>query len=510
MREDIMMKKSAAKLLLLTTLLVNVLLLSSCATAPRQPFQKIENIPDNKSLVYAYKPSGLIPLTVTMGDTAAMLYSKTYYPFIVDTGEDLKKYGSDLIVKAGQTYYLKCALKAGSGLRCTEQPAEVGQREVSQCGLAPLVYGKLKDVQGQKTKEEGPRAKEMALVHIYRANKFVSSAVSYSVGLISYNEQVDETAIRLSNASYYKWFVKPGEFGCFFIRPGSEGFSNATLSYKFDVKAGYTYYIRCHHNGMFLELIQPDVAEREIAECVKVRKDRVSEKGATEEEIAAITTPRPARLIRIIDRHGVANLVAEKRKVGVVWISQDNNNVAKLYKQGDQGLVDVIVSSAATSEVAKRFEKEKVSPYVQKYYLNVFKGAFSDEGCLTKVVDKSYSKDSLKRMKETGFFWYDLRPIAKELQVDNLMVLDMIKFGAIRKYKGFIPVTQPKGHSLVAGYLIEGTSNRLIYMKISGKTELPAGEWDSPPEFTNLMKSVESSFEKAIDEIFIAFFNRAP
>lgn len=105
---------------------------------------------------------------------------------------------------------------------------------------------------------------------------------------------------------------------------------------------------------------------------------------------------------------------------------------------------------------------------------------------------------------------YDYKPISEELGTEYLLVLEVFCFGVGRSYFGFIPQGPPKGWTALTCSLVETRSNKVISRQFAKNLEVPKGEWDEPPEYPNLMNAVLKSFETSVDEVFIAFFGRAP
>lgn len=209
------------------------------------------------------------------------------------------------------------------------------------------------------------------------------------------------------------------------------------------------------------------------------------------------------------------DFMSQKGTIGVIWTNDGKKSTAQMYKLGSQGLLDMAINQAMAGKIIKRLDKEEIAPLVKRFYLDMFSAAFSVEGFEIQTVDTAYDKNKLKKIKKNkakneGLSPYDFKSIAEELQVNRLMVLDIQAFGIARSYYGFIPTSQPKGYAQVIGYLLDGSSNLVIGQQYSKNIELSQGEWDVPPEYTNLMRASVTSLEKSIDEIFITIFGRVP
>jgi hypothetical protein len=133
-------------------LLVAALAMSGCASGP--PFQKIDDIPTGKGLIYIYRPSVmhgavLVPYVVINDLNAIPLKIGGYYPYFSSPGEitisviHTAKRSITISVKAGETYYVKAGtIFMAVGVPYIELvPAEVGLPEVSECKRLPDIPG---------------------------------------------------------------------------------------------------------------------------------------------------------------------------------------------------------------------------------------------------------------------------------------------------------------------------------------------------------------------------------
>jgi len=199
-----------------------------------------------------------------------------------------------------------------------------------------------------------------------------------------------------------------------------------------------------------------------------------------------------------------SNFMAKKGKIGIIWVKKDEKPTADFYQTGGQGLLDIAVNNLIATTLRQCLQKEELAPLIKKFYLNPFGEGFSLEGFEVKTIDSGYD---LKKYKKIS----DQRQIAKEIEVDYLIILEILSFGIGRSYAlGIIPTIQPQGLTNLRCYLIDSSSDEIIAQHISKNLESSQGEWDEPPEYPNLMKAMLASFEKSIDECFLAFFGRLP
>jgi len=216
------------------------------------------------------------------------------------------------------------------------------------------------------------------------------------------------------------------------------------------------------------------------------------------------------------------DFMTQKASIGIIFLTtyEHPKSTARFYNLGGQGLLDIAINKAIAKNLIDRLDKEQMVPLVKKFYLNTFGEAFSHEGFEVKIIDTAYDHESLvklekdKSIKTKAFRFrsstFDFRPISEELHTDYLMVLEIYSFGVGRSYYGFFPMGPPKGWTALRCYLVETRSNKVVSQQFSTSLEGAKGEWDEPPEYSNLINAVAGSFEKSADEVFIAFFGRTP
>lgn len=144
------MKKILRRTLMIMVCFFSVLILNSCASLGPQ-FQKVETFPNDKGLVYIYRPSSfvgsVISYDVKVGETpVTTLYNGGYFPYFSEPGEiefwakTESKSSVTLDVKPCQIYYIKGTVGVGfivgrPHLMVVE--SNVAEKEISQCKLIP-------------------------------------------------------------------------------------------------------------------------------------------------------------------------------------------------------------------------------------------------------------------------------------------------------------------------------------------------------------------------------------
>ena len=224
-------------------------------------------------------------------------------------------------------------------------------------------------------------------------------------------------------------------------------------------------------------------------------------------------------------------LQKENTSIGLIWTSNANLNypegpeyTAKHFMLGAQGLLDMAVAHSFSDKLGKALSEIKIKDLMQKHYFNVFQPAFENKNFYVKINTNPYCQkkhnfgtfneyctNSLDTTKtSTGSLGYDYKPVIANLNVDYLLVIEISMYGTGRSYYGMLPISPPKGYTVLSSYLIDGKTQDVISQRGSTVVEPVKGEWDDPPQYANLMKAAETSLEIAINEVFIDIFKQAP
>ena len=130
---------------------VSILVLCfGCSTAG-PAFQAVSDVPQDKALVYIYRPSGIVGAGVryhvaARGDRIVYLKPGGYFPYVAEPGEiefwaqTEAKETITTDLEPGQTYYLKGTVGIGFAIgrpRFEFVDESRGTREVSECNLLP-------------------------------------------------------------------------------------------------------------------------------------------------------------------------------------------------------------------------------------------------------------------------------------------------------------------------------------------------------------------------------------
>jgi hypothetical protein len=140
------------KIILRTLSILTCTAITGCATGPA--FQKVENVPADKGLVYIYRPSvmhgaALVPYVVVNDFRALPLKSGGYYTYVAPPGPVtvvINHVGRQTVsfdVEAGHTYYVKGGtIFMAMGIPYIEMASsETALPELAECKQMPDTVG---------------------------------------------------------------------------------------------------------------------------------------------------------------------------------------------------------------------------------------------------------------------------------------------------------------------------------------------------------------------------------
>ena len=182
-----------------------------------------------------------------------------------------------------------------------------------------------------------------------------------------------------------------------------------------------------------------------------------------------------------------------------------------MFKEGGQGLLDLAISSVATQGINNKLTELDPTPFVS--IRDEFESKLVAEGFSVVNYPNLINYQELsKRDKQTGYFGYDLTEIFTETKADQVIVLQLMQYGASRSYYGFIPLSKPQGMAAVDGVMINkqheilwNTGNSIADSFVK---EPVVGEWKQKPDYPNLMDAARRALAKSQTVLLDKFFIR--
>ena len=184
----------------------------------------------------------------------------------------------------------------------------------------------------------------------------------------------------------------------------------------------------------------------------------------------------------------------------------------QLYKQGGQGLLDIVISSIATRNVHTHLGTLKADAFL-KVKEEAFAERLQQKGIRVVNYESLINLESYPKIKaKDAQYDRDLSGLFSETGADRIIILQLQAFGAIRAYYGFIPLSPPQGFAAVDGVMVDKTDNKILWrsgnsMQQSSIQEPVIGEWDLPPDFVNLSEATQRAIEKSVTVLSDRFFS---
>jgi len=101
---------------------------------------------------------------------------------------------------------------------------------------------------------------------------------------------------------------------------------------------------------------------------------------------------------------------------------------------------------------------------------------------------------------------WDYSHFVKKHNLDYIFTLHVRCFGHTLDKNGGPPV----GVTFLVGFLVDGSTNKLVWQYPLMVREPVVGEWNQPPDYPNLTKAIVKSLETALNQVYVAFFKKAP
>lgn len=203
----------------------------------------------------------------------------------------------------------------------------------------------------------------------------------------------------------------------------------------------------------------------------------------------------------------IHNTVFDKPS-SIVIAQMDGFENPGFYKEGQQGVLDFLISSAVTEEVTENIKKINVNEIIEQHYFKPFESAFLTKSFkVVKACEKLKKNALVKHDGDQGkCAEFNFKNLKTSYNTDYALVLEPKLFGTMRKYYGFIPLGSPKGYADFKVYLVRLEDNAVLgYYNAEAKIEVK-GDWDTPPHYAELVKSVKTALATALNNAYLHFF----
>ena len=158
-----------------------------------------------------------------------------------------------------------------------------------------------------------------------------------------------------------------------------------------------------------------------------------------------------------------------------------------LFKTGQQGALDFIVSEVMTQEMRNRIDRLDTGPIraLPEQIAAVLKARGKKVVAVREV-----PREAIGRNLETSTPLLDYSALARSMNVDVLIVVNATH-GFSRAYYGPIPITGPEAVFSAEVLMVDNDKNRVFWSRPT-KTARPVGSgWDAPPDYPLLVQAYE-------------------
>ncbi len=176
-----------------------------------------------------------------------------------------------------------------------------------------------------------------------------------------------------------------------------------------------------------------------------------------------------------------------QQKQTKILVARSPQVTPRLYKQGQQGLVDVVISDAVTSKLSDRLVHYNMSWYPNlqdKFYRQLAR-----RDMRVNYLDESLNYKNLNYINKdvTRYAERDFASIAPKLGADELLLIRINQVGATRVYYGFVPLSEPVAYCNIQGDLIDLKTNQIIW-RGHGMAQIPSRKLGSTPWLSKLYR----------------------
>jgi len=200
----------------------------------------------------------------------------------------------------------------------------------------------------------------------------------------------------------------------------------------------------------------------------------------------------------------------EGKTVGVMLKVPEKPGLAL---EGNIGLLDYAIISAATSSLSDNIESQDLGEFVA--VSEDLSHSLEGQGFKVVRLQAPEKEPKLAKFKDpdskdqTYFAAKDHRGMAGQYQVDYLLELTATRAGLARPYYGFVPTDSPRAVFDVHGELIDLSNNQLLWFATMPHAAYADGEWDEGPKFPGLTNSYYVVMNKARQDVIGALAKRS-
>jgi len=163
-----------------------------------------------------------------------------------------------------------------------------------------------------------------------------------------------------------------------------------------------------------------------------------------------------------------------------------------LYKQGQQGLLDMAISETVTAPLVQRLG-ELIGENVLRYAgISIFESGLDARGVDSSVASEVVRGGALPAFdggNDVSYGKLDVRGIASAAGADQILLLDARQWGVTRKYYGFVALGPPGGYAKIHGILLNGADNSVLWRQTATAKRPIDGPWNEPDAYPGVVRA---------------------
>ena len=179
------------------------------------------------------------------------------------------------------------------------------------------------------------------------------------------------------------------------------------------------------------------------------------------------------------------------------------------HKGGSQGLLDLAINNAIAGPLELRLST--LDTHAVHAVFSKIETGLRERGQIPiklKTIDIAKLKDFVGPDNQDRFHKKDLRGLVGSESVDVILLVQVKAIGTIRDYYGFIPTSTPAGYVYTEVSMVDADDNSLIWFEKISSVKDVEGQWDEPPNYKNLISSVNLAITKSANDIVKELFKK--
>ena len=191
-----------------------------------------------------------------------------------------------------------------------------------------------------------------------------------------------------------------------------------------------------------------------------------------------------------------SNIFDDKnQKIGLIYTDIPK---AETVYTGSIGLLDYAIIAGTNDGLDKHLATLSFPEYEE--FIKSISENLANKGLDLVLVDAPLTRESAKELKRPteGKSNNDFSTQQSKYDLDMLLLIDFKSIGTTRSYYGFIPTSEPLAQSVIAGQLIDLSSNDLLWYSNTITQKTIPSPWDEADgDYPNLTGTVYQSLDES-------------